>query len=294
MKPRLIFWWSHGSTSTAAITEGHKLLKNRYPEHEVEIVTILLQEEHEDNHETIFPAYKRLFSLLTGVDMKVITNEKYKGESGYGSVDEVIKKARYMSGPSGARCTKELKKQVRLDYQRPGDVHVFGFHCNEEHRLDNLLDSENELEVECPLIELGISKEDAIELLKGYSLPIPVMYQLGYNNNNCIGCLKATGAGYWNKIRVDFPDVFEKRSRQEELLGVSLISISANKLAQQYPDTFIAMLQESKNPNSKYKISIKSNGQIRMPLRFLPPDLGDHKSELGFDCGIFCEKDSMK
>ena len=30
----------------------------------------------------------------------------------------------------------------------------------------------------------------------------PVMYSMGYNNNNCIGCVKG-GMGYWNKIRKD-------------------------------------------------------------------------------------------
>ncbi len=37
------------------------------------------------------------------------------------------------------------------------------------------------------------------------------MYDLGYPNNNCIGCVKG-GMGYWNKIRKDFPEVFQKRA----------------------------------------------------------------------------------
>ena len=32
------------------------------------------------------------------------------------------------------------------------------------------------------------------------------MYDLGYPNNNCIGCIKG-GMGYWNRIRKDFPDI---------------------------------------------------------------------------------------
>ncbi len=34
-----------------------------------------------------------------------------------------------------------------------------------------------------------------------------MMYRLGYVNNNWVGGWKG-GMGYWNKIRVDFPDVF--------------------------------------------------------------------------------------
>ena len=48
------------------------------------------------------------------------------------------------------------------------------------------------------------------------------MYDLGYPNNNCIGCVKG-GMGYWNKIRVDFPEVFERRVRQERETGRSCI-----------------------------------------------------------------------
>lgn len=50
----------------------------------------------------------------------------------------------------------------------------------------------------------------------------PEMYNLGYNNNNCIGCLKG-GKGYWNCIREDFPDVFADRSAMEREIGASII-----------------------------------------------------------------------
>jgi hypothetical protein len=44
------------------------------------------------------------------------------------------------------------------------------------------------------------------------------MYQLGYSNNNCIGCVKG-GMGYWNKIRQDFPEVFDKMASLERELN---------------------------------------------------------------------------
>ena len=48
------------------------------------------------------------------------------------------------------------------------------------------------------------------------------MYGLGYPNNNCVGCVKG-GAGYWNRIRKDFPEVFESRSQLERLVGHSIL-----------------------------------------------------------------------
>lgn len=47
------------------------------------------------------------------------------------------------------------------------------------------------------------------------------MYKLGYNNNNCIGCVKGQ-AGYWNKIRIDFPEAFDRMAKQERKMGVAI------------------------------------------------------------------------
>ena len=69
-----------------------------------------------------------------------------------------------------------------------------------------------------PLIERCMDKRDAHELAKRLGLKRPAMYDLGYNNNNCIGCLKG-GVGYWNKIRRDFPEVYVKRAKLERDLG---------------------------------------------------------------------------
>lgn len=48
------------------------------------------------------------------------------------------------------------------------------------------------------------------------------MYDLGYPNNNCIGCVKG-GMGYWNRIRKDFPEVFKQRAILEREVGYSMI-----------------------------------------------------------------------
>ena len=47
------------------------------------------------------------------------------------------------------------------------------------------------------------------------------MYKLGYPNNNCIGCVKGQ-AGYWNKIRQDFPDVFNRMAQVERELDAAI------------------------------------------------------------------------
>ena len=69
-----------------------------------------------------------------------------------------------------------------------------------------------------PLIENNMTKQDAHELANRLGLARPVMYDMGYENNNCIGCLKG-GIGYWNKIRHDFPHAFAARAKLERDLN---------------------------------------------------------------------------
>ena len=49
------------------------------------------------------------------------------------------------------------------------------------------------------------------------------MYDLGFPNNNCVGCIKG-GMGYWNKIREEFPEVFAARAALERKVGGSCIN----------------------------------------------------------------------
>ena len=74
------------------------------------------------------------------------------------------------------------------------------------------------------------------------------MYALGYDHNNCIGCVKG-GKGYWNKIRRDFPDRFKRMAEIERELN--------------YPVTGI-FLDE------------------------LDPEAGRNVKEPNIDCGLYC------
>lgn len=82
----------------------------------------------------------------------------------------------------------------------------------------------------------------------------PRMYELGYPNNNCIGCVKG-GMGYWNRIRKDFPEVFERRAQLERLVGYSIL---------------------------------KESDGTPLYLDELVPNRGDMNTEIFPDCGIMC------
>ena len=147
-------------------------------------------------------------------------------KSEYGSIQNVIKTFRYINGAYGAKCTDVLKKRVRkareYEHRQYDITYVWGFDCNEKNRADRLRDTFPEFNHEFPLIDGGITKAEAHGMLEHLGIKRPAMYDMGYQNNNCVGCVKG-GMGYWNKIRVDFPDVFERMANLEREVGRSCI-----------------------------------------------------------------------
>lgn len=159
---------------------------------------------------------------------KALGREIEPMESPYKSVENVIRTFRYINGVAGAKCTEVLKKRVRkkweYDYRDYDITYVWGFDVEERHRTERLLESMSDFHHEFPLIDKGLSKADAHGMFERlFDFSRPQMYDMGYKNNNCVGCVKG-GMGYWNKIRVDFPEVFESRAKLEREIGHSCIN----------------------------------------------------------------------
>lgn len=268
MSNRKLAWFSCGAASAVST----KLALSMYDN--VEIVRIHIKDEDIDNDR-----FANECEQWFGQEIKVLTNDEFQG-----SVDKVIEKRRYMSGVAGAPCTSELKKAVRKNYQRFDDSHIFGFDVNEKHRVDQVLDAEPELDILTPLIEHEIDKDFCFQLIRSVGIEIPRMYRLGFPNANCIGCVKASGAGYWSNVRKHFPDVFYKRCEQERLIGAKLWKISVKKYQKLFPEKWDKMNNEE--PDCYV---VDKRGQMRLPLRWLPEGYALDKIEPMEDCGILCE-----
>lgn len=145
------------------------------------------------------------------------------------NVENAIKQAGFINRPVvGAYCTKLLKKRVRKEWEyehREYDItYVWGFDFKEKNRADRLLETMPNFNHEFPLIDKMLSKQDVHGMFERlFDFPRPKMYDLGYSNNNCIGCVKG-GMGYWNKIRIDFPEVFDRMAKLEREVGHSCIN----------------------------------------------------------------------
>ena len=207
---RVIVWFSCGAASACVA----KLASVLYgPELSV-VYCDTMATEHPDN-QRFFEDVQRWI----GRDILKIKSSRYD------SVEDVFAKRNYMSGPAGAICTVEMKKRQRFDFQNATDVHCFGMTADEGKRIRRFVEGNPELRLRWLLEEAGMKKEDCLEMVADAGIELPAMYRLGYKNNNCIGCVKATSPAYWNKIRQDFPEVFAQRAEQSAALGCRLVRV---------------------------------------------------------------------
>lgn len=244
---RMVCQFSCGAASAVAT----KLTLSAHPMEEVLIVNTFIKEEHEDNRRFLKDCEEWFL-----VPIVVLRDEKYGA-----STDEVWRRKRYMKGLRGAPCSGVLKRSLLATVARPGDVNVLGFTREETDRFDDLCDRFPAESFRAPLIERGLGKDDCYAMIERAGIKLPMMYQLGYDNANCIGCPKG-GQAYWQNIREDFPERF----------------------------TQIRTIQEGIGPGANF-LRFRSgprNGE-RMALAELPAGRGDMKREPSFSCSFFCQ-----
>lgn len=239
---RVVCWFSCGAASAVAT----KLALAQFGGwgQEVVVARCIVREEHPDN-DRFAADCERWF----GVPIVNLMNEEYGG-----SVITVNERRGYWSGINGAPCTRILKGDVRRAFEHPMDRHVFGYTAEEQDRWDDFLDTNN-LDAIAPLIVAGVTHADCLGMVERAGIELPVMYRLGFKHNNCIGCRKATGQGYWNRVRIHFPEQFRQACEQSRRLGAKPIIADG----------------------------------VRKYLDELDPTAGDYTSEPEVQCGIFCE-----
>ena len=59
-------------------------------------------------------------------------------------------------------------------------------------------------------------------MIEGAGIRLPAMYRLGFQNNNCIPCVKATSPAYWALVRRHFPEKFDRIAKLARELDVRL------------------------------------------------------------------------
>jgi 3'-phosphoadenosine 5'-phosphosulfate sulfotransferase (PAPS reductase)/FAD synthetase len=236
---RYLVWFSAGAASAVAA----KLTLTDHSNEEIVIAYTDPGSEHPDNKRFLDECEEWFKHPIVR-----LKSERYE------DTWDVWESTKFLVSPVGARCTVELKKKVRYGFELPTDIQVFGYTSEEGHRAERFREQNPGVNLVTPLIERGLTKDDCLGLISRTGIELPVMYKLGYRNNNCIGCVKG-GMGYWNKIRVDFPETFERMAQLERTLDRSVI---------------------------------RSGGEPVF-LDKLDPKRGNHQTELSIECSLLCQ-----
>lgn len=215
---RIAVWFSCGAASAVAA----KKTIEQYPDATVHVVNNFIAEEDADNRR-----FLKDVEAWIGQEIEDAPNKDYPS----GSVVEVWDKRKYMEGIAGAPCTLLLKKEARRQWEsrNPVDWHVLGFTADEKDRHDRFIlgELDNLLPV---LINLELTKRDCFDIIREAGIELPRMYDLGYPNANCPGCVKATSPTYWNHVRKVHPEVFKQRAEQSRELGCRLVRVDGERI----------------------------------------------------------------
>ena len=205
---RVLVWFSCGAASAVAA----KVAVEEFSGDECEVLYCdTLKYEHPDNLR-----FMDEVSEWIGRPIKILRSDKFS------DIFDVFERERYLVGVRGAPCTRALKRNVRIAYQNCSDVHVFGLTSDEGKRIQTFELENSGLQFSWVLKERGITKQRCYQIIQDAGIELPAMYRLGYGHNNCIGCVKG-GAGYWNKIRKDFPESFDRMAKMERKIGARVL-----------------------------------------------------------------------
>ena len=157
---RVVIWFSAGVTSAVAA----KLTVDKYggvlPVHLVNTDT---GSEDDDNFRFMNDVSKWL-----DLPLEIIRNEKYS------DTIDIYRKVKFFKNQYGARCTLELKKTPRRHYENLAtDLQVFGYDADEAHRVNRFVANNPEVQSWFPLIEMGISKSEARQMLYNAGISEP-------------------------------------------------------------------------------------------------------------------------
>ena len=213
-RPVAIAWFSCGTAS--AVATKHTL--ERYGKtHEVIVIRMAIDEEHPDNDRFAIDC-----SGWFDHPIKTIMSR---------SAEDVWKRRRYMAGVNGGPCTSEIKieERRRIVKQLQPEFQVFGYTAEEGARLARFITRNDGPPVIAPLIEAEFTKQMCHVAVADAGIRLPEMYRMGFPNNNCIGCVKANGVQYWNRVQRFFPDVFEARCKLSREIGCRLLKIRGKR-----------------------------------------------------------------
>lgn len=272
---KIICWWSGGITSAVAC----KVALDLYGAENCRVIMIDTKNEDDDTYR-----FKSDCEKWYGVNIEVITGigDDYK------DIESVWFKHKSLNVANGAICSSKLKRAVREKWQEHNDFdfQVFGFEFDKKEFNRALSLSKNHPKAKSiyPLLMKGYTKDDCLRIVKDAGIEIPRMYSLGFRNNNCFktGCVQG-GIGYWQKMKKEFPEKFNKMADIEHELTnvkgepVTMLKDQSNETKKNVLETDI-----------KWKNLVFLKKHPKYPELKCLDDMKEREVKPLFECNGFC------
>jgi len=204
-KAKVVGWWSGGVTSAVTC----KLIIDIYGLDNCQFLFMDTRNEHEDTYRFFIDCqkwYGKPIEMITALGKR------------FNNIEEIWTHYETLNTATGAICSSTLKRDLRLQWEKENEFlfQAFGFDMDEAKRAKSMSMNHKQAKPIFPLMLYGYKKKDCIEILESAGIKIPVAYNLGFNNNNCLktGCIQG-GIGYWQKMKRDFPVKFNNMAQIE-------------------------------------------------------------------------------
>ena len=272
---KIICWWSGGITSAVAC----KVALDLYGAENCRVIMIDTKNEDDNTYR-----FKSDCEKWYGVNIEVITGigDDYK------DIESVWFKHKSLNVANGAICSSKLKRAVREKWQEHNDFdfQVFGFEFDKKEFNRALSLSKNHPKAKSiyPLLMKGYTKDDCLRIVQDAGIEIPRMYSLGFRNNNCFktGCVQG-GIGYWQKMKKEFPEKFNKMADIEHELTnvkgepVTMLKDQSNETKKNVLETDI-----------KWKNLVFLKKHPKYPELKCLDDMKEREVKPLFECNGFC------
>ena len=274
----IVCWWSGGVTSAVACKVAIDLFG-------LQNCRIIFQDtfnEHDDTYR-----FKSDCEKWYGKEIETITAI---GDT-YSSIEETWFKHLSLNTATGAICSYMLKRRVREKWQKENDYkyQVFGFEFNSKEFKRALGISSNHPKAKpiFPLLMVGYDKEKCIEVINEANIKLPDAYLLGFQNNNCLktGCVQG-GIGYWQKMKKENIEVFNKMAKVEhELTNLKGEQVTMLK------DQSNEAKKKAKKDKTLQRVFLKKHPDY--PDNKCIDDMGGRPVEPLVDCNGFCGSNDL-
>jgi 3'-phosphoadenosine 5'-phosphosulfate sulfotransferase (PAPS reductase)/FAD synthetase len=210
MENKIICWWSGGVTSAVACKKAIEI-------YGVENCRVIMIDTHNENEDT----YRFLVDCEKWYRCKIETITAIGNK--WGNIQDVWITRKSLNTATGAICSTELKRVVREKWEKENTFkyQVFGFEFEpkEFNRAKGMTINHPNIKAVYPLLMFGLTKKDCLQIISDAKIEVPLVYKLGYKNNNCFktGCVQG-GIGYWQKIQREDINKFNAMAEMEHYL----------------------------------------------------------------------------